>query len=188
MSTDKSGRAKHQEVITEEVMIPEGVTVEIKGLEVETKGALGSNKRLYNDSLIRVHKKDNKIIIQSVDEKGIEKKAMKAVRPFKKELENDMNGVTTLFEKRMKIVFAHFPINVEVKGDKLHINNIIGERVPRICNIVGRTKIEAKGQDVRVYGISLDEVSQTAANIRQVCKIRNKDSRVFQDGLYYAIE
>jgi large subunit ribosomal protein L6 len=44
-----------------------------------------------------------------------------------------------------------------------------------------------KGQNVRVYGTSLDDVSQTAANIRLACKIRNKDSRVFQDGLYYEI-
>jgi ribosomal protein L6P/L9E len=31
----------------------------------------------------------------------------------------------------MRIGFAHFPINVEVKGDILNINNIIGERFPR---------------------------------------------------------
>ncbi len=29
---------------------------------------------------------------------------------------------------KMKIVFAHFPITVEVKGKVLQINNIIGER------------------------------------------------------------
>ena len=99
-----------------------------------------------------------------------------------------MKGVNTYYEKKMRIVFAHFPINVEIKGDRLHINNIIGERVPRISKIVGTTKIEAKGQNVRVYGTSLDDVSQTAGNIRLVCKIRNKDSRVFQDGIYYELE
>ena len=44
-----------------------------------------------------------------------------------------------------------------------------------------------KGQNVRVYGPSLDDVSQTAANIRKACRMRNKDTRVFQDGLYFEV-
>jgi large subunit ribosomal protein L6 len=171
-----------------EVQVPEKVTVDIRGNEIETKGALGTNKRMFNDTLLNVQKKENRIVIVAVKDKVLAKKAMKAEMSFKKELENDMKGVNEYFEKKMRIVFAHFPINIEIKGDRLNINNIIGERVPRISKIVGSTKIEAKGQNVRVYGISLDDVSQTAANIRQICKIRNKDSRVFQDGLYYEIE
>jgi len=188
MSTDKQGRAKRMQAIVAELDIPEGVTIEIKGNEIETKGSLGTNKRIFNDSLIKVHKKDNKIVVEHLKMPGLERKANTAVNSFRKELENDTKGVSQHFEKKMRIVFAHFPINVEIKGDKLHINNLIGERVPRISNIVGGTKIEVKGQAVRVYGTSLDDVSQTSANIRQICKIRNKDSRVFQDGIYYEIE
>jgi large subunit ribosomal protein L6 len=77
---------------------------------------------------------------------------------------------------------------VEVKGDELLIKNIIGERFPRSSKIVGSTKIEIKGQNVRIYGTSLDDVTQTAGNIRLRCKMRNKDIRIFQDGLYYEIE
>jgi large subunit ribosomal protein L6 len=189
MSTnDKQGRAKKYEAVITEVPILEGVTVDIKGTEIETKGSLGTNKRHFNDALIKVTKKDGKLVLEITKERGLMRDAAKAQISFKKELENDMKGVNELFEKKMRIVFAHFPINVEIKGDKFYINNIIGERVPRISRIVGTTKIEAKGQSVRVYGTSLDDVSQTSANIRQVCKIRNKDSRVFQDGIYYELE
>lgn len=171
-----------------EIEVPKGVTVEIKGNHIEVKGSLGMNKREFNDSLLKVHKKDEKIIIETVKEKGLAKKADKAEGSFKKELENDMKGVNEHFEKKMRIVFAHFPITVEVQGNIFVIKNIIGERFPRKSEIVGTTKIEAKGQNVRVYGTSLDDVGQTAANIRKACKIRNKDNRVFQDGLYYEIE
>lgn len=188
MSTDKSGKAKRHVVTITEMEIPEGITVNIQGTSIETKGSLGSNKRAFNDSLIKVSKKENRLIIEITKVSGLLKKAAKTQISFKRELENDMKGVNTLFEKRMRVVFAHFPITVEVKGDKVYINNIIGERVPRISDIVGTTKVEAKGQNVRVYGTSLDDVSQTAANIRQICKIRNKDSRVFQDGVYYELE
>ncbi len=171
-----------------EFPISEGVTVEIKGNEIHTKGSLGSNARKYNDALLQISKKGNTIVIESVTDKVLAKKAAMVERTFKKELENDMQGVTQHFEKKMKAVFAHFPITVEVKGSDVLIKNIIGERFPRISKIVGNTKLEVKGQNLRIYGTSLDDVSQTSANIRQICKMRNKDIRVFQDGLYYDTE
>ncbi|MGA2800081.1 MAG: 50S ribosomal protein L6 [Candidatus Micrarchaeaceae archaeon] len=168
-----------------ELKIKEGVTVEIKGNEVETKGSLGSNKRKFNDALLKLTKKGDSITIDSIKDKVLAKKAAKAEVSFKKELENDMHGVTEHFERKMKTVFAHFPITVEVKGSDVLIKNLIGERYPRTSKIVGATKVEVKGQNLRIYGTSLDDVTQTSANIRQVCKMKNKDTRVFQDGLYY---
>ncbi|MDE1871296.1 MAG: 50S ribosomal protein L6 [Candidatus Micrarchaeota archaeon] len=170
------------------IAIPQGVEVEVKGNDIIIKGSLGANTRRFNDSLIKVKKEGNEIVMETVKERGLVKKAQKVENAFRKELENDMKGVNQYFERNMRMVFAHFPINVEVKGDRLNINNIIGERVPRVSKIVGSTKIESKGQNVRIYGTSIDDVSQTAANIRLACRIRNKDSRVFQDGLYYEIE
>lgn len=172
----------------QELEIPSGVSVEIKGNAIETKGSLGTNKRQFNDALLKISKSDKMIKIEPVSEKGLVKKAVKTEKTFQKELSNDIKGVNQYFEKKMRVVFAHFPITIEVKDNKVFIKNIIGERFPRSSNIVGTTKIEVKGQNVRVYGTSLDDVGQTAANIRKACRIRNKDSRVFQDGLYYEIE
>ena len=45
-----------------------------------------------------------------------------------------------------------------------------------------------KGQDMRLYGTSKDDVTQTAANLRKAVKIRKKDERTFQDGVYYSID
>ena len=49
---------------------------------------------------------------------------------------------------------------------------------------MGNTKVLLKGEDIVVQGISLEDVSQTAANIQDSTKIRNKDPRVFLDGIY----
>jgi large subunit ribosomal protein L6 len=35
-----------------------------------------------------------------------------------------------------------------------------------------------------IQGINLEQVSQTAANIEQSTKIKDKDQRVFLDGIY----
>ncbi len=121
-------------------------------------------------------------------DKQLVDKGMNAENALAREIGNDIKGVTNHFEFKMKSVHAHFPITVEVKGQVIHINNIIGERVPRLAKIAGATKVEIKGQNVRIYGPSLDDVSQTAANVRKACRMRNKDTRVFQDGLYFEVE
>ena len=96
-----------------------------------------------------------------------------------------IHGVEHGYTYRLKIVFAHFPISVKVKGSEVHIENIFGERAPRIARIVGdKTEVTITNEDVSVKGPSLEDVSQTAANIESSTKIRDKDQRVFLDGLY----
>jgi len=41
-----------------------------------------------------------------------------------------------------------------------------------------------KGDDIIVEGINIENVGQTAANIQLATKIKDKDPRVFQDGIY----
>ncbi|MEC7431143.1 MAG: 50S ribosomal protein L6, partial [Candidatus Thermoplasmatota archaeon] len=38
--------------------------------------------------------------------------------------------------------------------------------------------------DVTVSGSDREKVGQTAANIERACKIKKRDRRVFQDGIY----
>jgi large subunit ribosomal protein L6 len=95
-----------------------------------------------------------------------------------------IKGVTKGFTYKMKIVFSHFPITVKVKGNLLSIENFTGERNPRKAKIMGATKVMVKGEDIILQGISLEDVSQTAANIQNATKIKVKDPRVFLDGIY----
>ncbi len=171
-----------------QIEVPNGVQVEIKGTEISTKGSLGANTRSYNDSLLSVKREGSKVVIDHTKEKAQEMKGALAEKALAKEIQNDVDGVTKHYEKNMQVVFAHFPATVETKGNVILIKNLIGERAPRTAAIAGSTKVEVKGQAVRIYGTSKDDVSQTAANIRKACKIRKKDERIFQDGLYYAIE
>ena len=170
------------------VEVPSAVQVEIKGDEVTSKGSLGSNSRKFNDALLLLSKEGNKITIKPTENKVLAKKAMMAEKAFAKQLKNDIDGVQKHFEINMQVVFAHFPITVEAKGDTVMIKNLIGERAARTAKIAGGTKVEVKGANLSLYGTRLDDVSQTAANLRKACKIREKDSRVFQDGIYFAIE
>ena len=84
----------------------------------------------------------------------------------------------------MKIVFSHFPITVKAEGKQVLIENFQGERAPRKTNIWGETKVVPKGDDVIITGHVLTDVSQTAAEIEINSRVKNKDHRVFLDGIY----
>ncbi|MCL5099661.1 MAG: 50S ribosomal protein L6 [Candidatus Marsarchaeota archaeon] len=172
----------------EEVAVPEGIEIRIDGDKVITKGALGMNERAFNHLLLTVESGAKSVKISAIDDKKLAKKANQAAVALANEVRSDISGVTKNFEIVMEAVYAHFPMTLEVKGSELLIKNMFGERMPRPAAIVGSTKIEIKGKDVKVYGTKHDDVSQTAANIRQACKVHGKDTRVFQDGVYYASE
>jgi large subunit ribosomal protein L6 len=44
--------------------------------------------------------------------------------------------------------------------------------------------VEVQGDDVILTGPDKETLGQTAANMKKSCRIRKKDQRVFQDGVY----
>ena len=95
-----------------------------------------------------------------------------------------ISGVQKGFTYKLKIVFSHFPISVKTQGNAVVIENFTGERRGRKAKILGDVKVKIETEDVVVQGINLEDVSQTAANIEQSTKVKNKDPRVFLDGIY----
>jgi large subunit ribosomal protein L6 len=93
-------------------------------------------------------------------------------------------GLTDGFAYHMKIVYAHFPMTVKKTGNKITIENFLGERHPRTSKIVGDADVQIKGDEVIVSGINKEHVGQTMANMEQATKIKGRDPRVFQDGIY----
>lgn len=166
----------------------QGISAQVSDGIITMRGSLGTNARKFNTSLLSVRVDGSAVVVEGITGTKTASKAASAENSLAKELSNDIAGVNAYFEKRMTVVYAHFPMTIEVKGDTLSIKNMFGERALRHAKIVGSTKVEVKAQSVRVYGTSLDDVSQTAANIRQACKVKNKDTRVFQDGIYHEIE
>ena len=169
-----------------ELEIPEGVNVEINEKLVKISGEKGQLERTFKYSYnIRIEKKDNKIVVSSSSDK---RKVKAMVGTIIAHIRNMIKGVTKGYTYKMKIVYSHFPVTVKVEGDKLLINNFLGEKKPRIAKIVGDTKIEVKGQDLTLTGINREDVGQTMGNIEQACRISKYDRRIFQDGIYFTGE
>jgi large subunit ribosomal protein L6 len=168
-------------LIEEKVNIPTGVKVEIMGQTVKVSGPNGKLSREFVHNRAKISEREGKIIV-SCEMPRVKDKAV--VGTFASHIRNMIDGVTNGFAYKMKIVYSHFPIKAYAKGDKFMIENFLGERTPRKASIFGDTKIAIKGNEIVLTGADIEAVSQTAANIERSTKIKNFDSRVFQDGIY----
>ncbi len=167
-----------------EIEVPHGVTVKLDGKQLHIKGKLGSTVKKLDLRLATFKVEDNKITVGEINNKKLEKKSAHAAQAFSSQIREALNTVNTGIEKRMTVVFAHFPMSIEVKGKEVHIKNIFGEKVPRIAKIIGDTKVAVKGQEITVTGVDKYDVGQTMTNLMHGCHARGQDTRVFQDGIY----
>jgi len=164
-----------------EIEIPEGVEVNINGGEVIVRGPEGENKREFEIKGLKLEKKENKI---KIGNGKINKKEKKIMNTTLAHIKNMIKGVQNKFEYKLKICFSHFPFNVEIKGNQAIIKNFLGEKVNRTCVLPKDAEVEVKGQDIIIKSIDKEIVGQAAANLERVTKIKKKDTRVFQDGIY----
>jgi len=166
---------------SQEVSLPEGVKVEIEELKVKVSGPKGNLEREFKNFDIKIEKKENKVVVSSELER---KDTRSVVGTITAHIGNMIEGVTKGFIYKLKVVYAHFPVTVKVEGDKVLIQNFLGERAPRVAKIVGDAKVEVNGPEITVTGISKEDVGQTAANMEQATRIGGYDRRTFMDGIY----
>ena len=99
-------------------------------------------------------------------------------------IRNMCRGVSDGYEYRMKVVFSHFPIQLELQGTTLVIDNFLGEKQSRFARIEPGVAAQVGNDAVTLSGIDKEKVGNSAANIEHATRIRNRDPRVFQDGIY----
>ncbi|QOU21874.1 60S ribosomal protein L9B [Brettanomyces bruxellensis] len=173
----------------QDIEIPKGVTVYIKSRKVVVKGPKGTlvkdlkhinvNFKLVNENLIQAH-------IHNGDRRHVA--TLRTVRSL---ITNMITGVTVGFLYKMRFVYAHFPINVSIVEEDgqqvVEIRNFLGDkRLRRVVVPKDVTAVLSKTtkDELQVSGISIEEVSQTCADIHQICLVRNKDIRKFLDGIF----
>jgi large subunit ribosomal protein L6 len=169
-------------IIREEIEIPESITIEvINNEEVVVKAGGKELKRTLSYPNVVIKKEDSKVVVESLYPR---KKQAAIIGTFASHIKNMITGVSEGFEYKMKIRYAHFPMKISVKGNEVIIDNFLGEKHPRKATIMEGVKVKVSGEDVIVSGIDKEKTGQTAANIEQATRIRGRDTRVFQDGIY----
>jgi large subunit ribosomal protein L6 len=159
--------------------IPEGAKVEVNGQQVKVSGPKGTLSMAFSYPGLSLAANGDEFTASGPKE---------MIRTVEAHVKNMAIGVTKGYTLKAKAIYAHFPITVEVKGKEILIKNFLGEKQPRRASIVGQTKVEAKGQEITISGPSKYEVGQTFSNLKAATRIRDRDSRVFQDGFYIVEE
>ena len=171
------------------IAIPQGVTVAIKARVVKVTGPRGTlTKSLKHIDVTFAKTSANtiKVTVHNGDRKHVA-----ALRTVKSLVDNMITGVTKGYKYKMRYVYAHFPINVNViekDGAKfVEIRNFLGDKKVRLVPVREGVTIEfstTQKDEIVLSGNSIENVSQNAADIQQICRVRNKDIRKFLDGIY----
>ena len=171
------------ELVERTVEIPQGVSVEVSGRRIKVTGPKGTLEEDLSHIPCAMELEQGLVRVRSMWPRR-EDIAMAGTAAA--HLRNMIKGVNVGFTFKMKVVHAHFPVTLKVidKERKLLIENFTGEKTARTVRIVGDSKVKVAGDEIVIQGINLQDVSQTAANIEQGTKIKDKDQRVFLDGIY----
>ena len=165
------------------VTIPEGVTANHSEDGVVTiTGPKGSLNREFNSTSVTILEEGGALIVRTDMPR---RKAKALAGTWNAHLNNMVKGVTEGFTYNLKAFYSHFPMTLEVKGREFVVNNYFGERVPRRADILSGVEVKVNNKvEVTVTGIDKENVGQTAANIERCAVVKNRDRRVFQDGIY----
>ena len=169
------------------VVIPEEVTI-TQGSKntIKIKGPKGTLERTFGVLPLEiVIDNENKLVLVLTKLAKSKRKAL--VGTVAAHIRNMFVGVTEGFYYHLRVVFSHFPMTVSVVGREVRIENLYGGKEPKIIPILGETKVVVKEGDVMVTGINIEHVSQTAATMQEICKLRgkrHKSPKTFMDGVY----
>eukprot|EP00158_Paraphelidium_tribonemae_P001370 Partr_v1_DN24316_c1_g1_i1_m31638 putative ribosomal protein l9 len=173
--------------VSSSIKVPEGVKVEFKSRQLRVTGPRGTlTKSLKSIDMEIVRKSAAEIVVTLWH---ANRKHSACLRTVCSHIMNLIKGVTNGFEYKMRLVYAHFPINVNVveDGTVLEIRNFLGERVLRRVEMLDGVKVvlgTTTKDELILTGNSVENVSQSAASIRQSVLVKNKDIRKFLDGIY----
>ena len=167
----------------EVVPLPKGVTLVVEGHRLRAAGPLGTIERPFPSDALAISVAKGSATLE-LRIPAHRKRSQALLRTWTAHVKNLAGGLTRGVEARMKVVAAHFPMKVQVRGAELVIENFLGEKHPRSTRLTPGTTAEVSGDIVTVSGHDVEQVGQSVANIERVTRIRDYDPRVFQDGIY----
>jgi len=163
------------------VKVPDNVEVKYEGNNFLVKGPKGSVSKKNPVKLVDVEIKGKDIVLKAKNEK---KPAKAQMMTLSKNIKNMISGVCKPYVYKMSIVYSHFPLSVAIKDNVFVISNFAGQKKQIKVKLVENAKVEIKGKDIFITSVDKNVAGQIAANIENKAKVRSKDRRIFQDGIY----
>jgi large subunit ribosomal protein L9e len=113
------------------VAVPAGVDIEVKARAVRVKGPRGVLQRDFKHLAVDMY------LVEEEGEKRLKvechfgkKKRLAAIRTACSHVQNLITGVTKGFEYKMRLVYAHFPININIEDKGAKVSNLRAQLQP----------------------------------------------------------
>jgi len=168
--------------LKEEIEIPEGINANIKDSIIIMKK---NNDELQTklDGKIKTIIEGNKIILES---KKPNKKNKKMFGTIKAHIRNMIRGLTKKFKYKLQISNVHFPMTAVFDKNKNEfvVKNFLGEKKERRIKIAEGVDVKINKEEIELESIDIGKAGQCAADIEKGTKVRKKDRRIFQDGIF----
>lgn len=163
------------------IEIPEGVNASMEGDVITVKGKEGEVRKKFNFGRLDVEIVSNKIELSHNKGTKADKKTMNTITAH---LENMIKGVQDKFVYELKICSGHFPFTVKKEGNSAIVKNFLGEKVDRKVKLVEGVDVDIGKDIITVKSVDRELAGQVSANFEAATKIRGRDKRIFQDGIY----
>ncbi|MEK6928051.1 MAG: 50S ribosomal protein L6 [Nanoarchaeota archaeon] len=167
--------------LIEKIALPEGVSATFHADELTLhKGSAKIVRKIASPRLhVAIH---NNEIVMTVAQGA--KREFNTLKSYIAHIQNLFAGLNNEFVYHLEACNVHFPMTFKVDKDHLVINNFLGEKTPRKAKILANVVVETKYPKITVTSRDKEAVGQTSANIEKATKIRNRDRRIFQDGIF----
>ena len=167
--------------IEKTVEIPEGISVKVNLNEITVKSNEKELERSFDLGKVKVKVEGNKFILSA---ERATRRELKMIGTIAAHIVNMIKGSQEDFVYKLEICNVHFPMNVKVEGNIIRIKSFLGEKIDRTSNVLPNVKVDIKGSVIEVSSYDIEKAGQTAANLEKATRVKGRDRRIFQDGIF----
>lgn len=168
--------------LRKEVALPSTVHAHLEGVALlHIKGPKGEVCKEFRHPKVQLKIESDKLVLAVPHATKREKTILGS---FWSHIKNMVQGVQEPHVYQLKICSGHFPMNVSISGREFTIKNFLGETVPRKVILPREAEVKIAGTDITVSSPDKEAAGLASAKIENLCRITNRDIRIFQDGCY----
>jgi large subunit ribosomal protein L6 len=175
-------KTKKNEKLMEEIEIPSGVSARIENKTLVIQKGSEESKRKINPKM-KIIVEGNKVIITS---DRATKKEKKIFGSMKAHVRNMIKGLGEKFIYKLQVASVHFPMTLtyDKPTNELVVKNFLGEKKDRRIKLVSDIDVKINKDIIEIQSHDIEKAGQAATNIEKGTKVRKRDRRIFQDGIF----
>lgn len=173
---------KKKNKLFEEIEIPSGINAILENEFIILKNGSNEIKRKLNQ-VIDAKIEGNKIIIST---KKSTKRERKMFGTAKAHIRNMIKGLNENFKYKLQTASVHFPMTLthDKTTNELVVKNFLGEKKDRRIKLIEGVNVKLNKETIELDSADIEKAGQAAANIENGTKVRKRDRRIFQDGIF----